>query len=149
MGTRRAFTTSSWALLGCEVGGRLCMGEEGALSRGEPILAGARCEALKPVDGKRRWEGVRPGVASPTIVLQQKPSVLVYTTSCHSSRVLRQGCSSISTRCHKIVGSQRNTGEAYLLASLNSEIAAMLLLSCSSAESTPAVTSSALCTVRL
>jgi hypothetical protein len=95
MGTRRAFTTASWALLGCEVGGRLCMGEEGALNRGEPILAGARCDALKPVDGKRRWEGVRPAVASPTIVLQQTPSVLVYTTSCHSSRVLRQGCSSI------------------------------------------------------
>jgi hypothetical protein len=36
-----------------------------------------------------------------------------------------------------------------LLASLNSEMAAMLLLSCCRAESTPAVTSSAFCTVKL
>ena len=36
-----------------------------------------------------------------------------------------------------------------MLACFNSEIAAMLLLSCSNAESTPAVTSSAFCTVTL
>lgn len=46
-------------------------------------------------------------------------------------------------------GSQGDTGEAYLLASFNSDIAAMLLFSCSSAVSTPAVTSSAACTRRL
>lgn len=31
-----------WLLLGCEVGARLCMGELGALSKGEPTLEGAR-----------------------------------------------------------------------------------------------------------
>ena len=90
MGTRRALTMLSWLLVGCEVGGRLPMGEEGA-----------RCEALKPVEGKRRWAGVRPGVASPTMVLQQALSVLISTTSCHNSGVLRQGCSSLSTRCQR------------------------------------------------
>ena len=51
------------------------MGDEGPLSMGEPSLEGARCCALKPVDGKRRWPGVREGVASPTIVLQAAVSV--------------------------------------------------------------------------
>jgi hypothetical protein len=74
-GTRSAVMTAAWVLLGCDVGGRLCMGEEGALSRGEPSLPGARCCALKPVEGKRRWPGVREGVASPTIVLRAAVSV--------------------------------------------------------------------------
>jgi hypothetical protein len=69
-GTRSALMTTSCALPGCEVGGRLCIGEEGALSMGEPSLEGARCCALNPVEGKRRWPGVREAVASPTMVLQ-------------------------------------------------------------------------------
>ena len=96
MGTLRALTMVSWLLLGCDVGARLCMGEEAALSRGEPIMEGPRC-ALKPVEGKRRWAGVRPGAASPTIVLQQSLSVLVYTTWFQHGIHLRQGCSSLST----------------------------------------------------
>jgi hypothetical protein len=68
-GTRRAARTASWLLLGCDVGARLCMGEA-VLSMGEPSLEGARCCALKPVEGKRRWPGVREEVPSPTIVLQ-------------------------------------------------------------------------------
>jgi hypothetical protein len=43
---------------------------EAVLSMGEPSLEGARCCALKPVEGKRRWPGVREEVPSPTIVLQ-------------------------------------------------------------------------------
>ena len=45
--------------------------------------------------------------------------------------------------------SRRNTRESYLLASFISLTAAMLFFSCSKAESTPAVTFSALCTMRL
>jgi len=52
-------------------------------------------------------------------------------------------------RRQRLLGSHGNTREAYLLASLNSEIAAMLLLRLASAESTPAVTSAASCTMRL
>lgn len=97
MGTRSALTITSWLLLGCEVGARLCMGDDDALSDGEPSMEGARCDALKPVDGKRRWAGVRPGAASPTMVLQQSLSVLVYTTGSHHGNHPRQGCSSLST----------------------------------------------------
>jgi len=74
-GTRSAVMTASCVLPGCDVGGRLCMGEEGALSRGEPSLEGARCCVLEPVEGKRRWPGVREGVASPTMVLRAAVSV--------------------------------------------------------------------------
>jgi hypothetical protein len=45
--------TRSWVPPGCDVGGRLCMGEDAALSMGEPSLEGARC-GLKLVEGKRR-----------------------------------------------------------------------------------------------
>jgi hypothetical protein len=42
-GTRRALSTASWLLLGCDVGGGpLCMGEPRLLI-GEPSLEGARC----------------------------------------------------------------------------------------------------------
>lgn len=54
-----------------------------------------------------------------------------------------------AVHCRRSLDSLGNTGEAYLLASLNSEMAAMLLLSCWRAESTPAVTCSAFCTVKL
>lgn len=47
------------------------------------------------------------------------------------------------------MGALRDTGVAYLLASFISFTAAMLFFSCSSAVSTPAVTLSAFCTVRL
>lgn len=86
---RRAAMIPSRVLLGCEVGGRLCMGEEGPLSMGEPSLEGARCDALKPVEGKRRWPGVREGVASPTMVLQA-PSVSLRYNHKQVTRSLQQ-----------------------------------------------------------
>ena len=46
--------TASLVPLGCDVGGRLCVGEAGMLGCGEPVLEGARCTGLNPVEGKRR-----------------------------------------------------------------------------------------------
>lgn len=46
-------------------------GEEGALN-GEPREEGVRCCGLTLLDGKRRWVGVRVGVASPMLVLHAR-----------------------------------------------------------------------------
>jgi hypothetical protein len=54
------------------------MGDDDALNIGEPSLEGARCDALKPVEGKRRWPGVCEEVVTPTIVLRAARSVGVF-----------------------------------------------------------------------
>ena len=96
---------------------------------------------------------MRTGVASPTIVLNcnncQSMCSHVTVSMGNAGSARGQDCSSLSTRRQRSLGSHGNTGEAYLLASLNSEIAAMLLLRVARAESTPAVTSAASCTMRL
>jgi hypothetical protein len=50
-GTRSAATMASLVPLGCDVGGRLSMGEAGMLGKGEPTLEVARCTGLNPVEG--------------------------------------------------------------------------------------------------
>jgi hypothetical protein len=74
------------------------------------------------------------------------PGIHNFVSSRHASATGVLECFDVMS---KSVGSHGNTGEAYLLASLNSEIAAMLLLREASAESTLAVTSAASCTMRL
>lgn len=45
------------------------MGDPGTLSIGEPSDEEPKCCGFKPLEGKRRWPGLREGVASPTMVL--------------------------------------------------------------------------------